>query len=114
MCALWTPDVRLRRGPALDVVEGVSGVVPERWGVPCSICGSPAGTALRCSAGHCTLPFHALCGRNAGLHLAARGAALTCLICAPRPDSPCSRLRLVAAGLDSQQFSRPDVSACPD
>ena len=71
---MWTPDVRVRRGPELDVVEGVSGILPERWGALCSVCGSSRGVVLRCSAGHCTLPFHALCGRNAGFYLAARGA----------------------------------------
>ena len=71
---MWTPDVRVRRGPDLDVVEGVSGILPERWGALCSVCGSSRGVVLRCSAGHCTLPFHALCGRNAGFYLAARGA----------------------------------------
>lgn len=71
---MWTPDARVRRGPDRDVVEGVSGIPPERWGALCSVCGSSRGVVLRCSAGHCTLPFHALCGRNAGFHLAARGA----------------------------------------
>ena len=71
---MWTPDVQVRRGPELEVVEGVSGIPPERWGALCSVCGSARGVVLRCSAGHCTLPFHALCGRNAGFHLAARGA----------------------------------------
>lgn len=98
MCALWTPDVRLRRGPALDVVEGVSGLAPERWGVPCSICGSAAGAALRCSAGHCTLPFHALCARNAGLHLAARGGQPIHPGRTMRTHSAYSRLRVVARG----------------
>ena len=83
---MWTPDVRVRSGPDLDVVEGVSGISPERWGALCSVCGSSQGVVLRCSAGHCTLPFHALCGRNAGFHLAARGAQAA-------PPPLCSPLR---------------------
>lgn len=75
VCALWTPDVRLRRGADLAVVEGVPGLGPERWAAAaCSVCGSAQGVVLRCGAGHCSLPFHTLCARNAGLYLAARGA----------------------------------------
>jgi hypothetical protein len=75
VCALWVPDVKVRQTPACEAVEGVSGLKPERWGVPCSICHSTRGVVLRCNSGHCTLPFHALCGRNAGQYLAVRPAA---------------------------------------
>jgi hypothetical protein len=78
VCALWIPDVQVRRGPDLAVVEGVSSLPQERWGVACSVCGSSQGAVLRCSVAHCTLPFHALCGRNAGFYLAARGTADFC------------------------------------
>ena len=70
--------MRVRRGPDLAVVEGVSSLPEERWGVACSVCGSSQGAVLRCSVGHCALPFHALCGRNAGSYLAARGTADSC------------------------------------
>lgn len=73
VCAQWVPDVRVARSGACAVVEGVASLPQDRWGVPCSLCGSAMGVVLRCNAGHCSLPFHALCARNAGLYLAARG-----------------------------------------
>jgi NuA3 HAT complex component NTO1 len=73
VCAQWVPGVRVARLGACAVVEGVAGLPQERWGVPCSLCGSSMGVVLRCNAGHCSLPFHALCARNAGLYLAVRG-----------------------------------------
>ena len=92
---MWTPDVRVRRGPDLDVVEGVSGILPERWGALCSVCGSSRGIVLRCSAGHCTLPFHALCGRNTGFYLAARGVREQCLFYAMPGDAMIPFLRII-------------------
>ncbi len=73
MCAQWVPDVRVARGGECCAVEGVLALPAERWGVPCALCGLAAGVALRCNAGHCGVAFHALCGRNAGQYLAARG-----------------------------------------
>ena len=62
----------LRR--AATVVEGVAALPRERWGVACvAVRPDAAGVALRCNAGHCSLAFHALCARNAGLYLAVRG-----------------------------------------
>ncbi|CAL8469552.1 g9093 [Coccomyxa elongata] len=72
VCAMWVPDLKVRPGAGAEAVEGVPSLRPERWGVPCTLCGSSKGVVLRCNAGHCTLPFHALCGRNAGYYLAMR------------------------------------------
>lgn len=72
VCALWVPDLKVRAGAGAEAVEGVASIKPERWGVPCTLCGSSRGVVLRCNAGHCTLPFHALCARNAGNYLAIR------------------------------------------
>lgn len=69
---MWVPDLKVRPGAGAEVVEGVPSLKSERWGVPCTLCGSSKGVVLRCNAGHCTLPFHALCGRNAGFYLAMR------------------------------------------
>ncbi|EIE21488.1 hypothetical protein COCSUDRAFT_8821, partial [Coccomyxa subellipsoidea C-169] len=66
VCALWVPDVKVRAGAGAEAVEGVASIKAERWGVPCTLCHSSRGVVLRCNAGHCTLPFHALCARNAG------------------------------------------------
>lgn len=75
MCALWLPDVKVQQTSACEAVEGVASLKPERWGVACSLCRSSRGVVLRCNAGHCTLPFHALCGRNADFYLAARSSS---------------------------------------
>ncbi len=72
VCAMWVPDLKVRPGAGAEAVEGVPSLRPERWGIPCTLCGSSKGVVLRCNAGHCTLPFHALCGRNAGYYLAMR------------------------------------------
>ncbi|BDA44710.1 probable peregrin at C-terminar half [Coccomyxa sp. Obi] len=72
VCALWVPDLKVRPGAGAEAVEGVPSLKTERWGVPCTLCGSSKGVVLRCNAGHCTLPFHALCARNAGYYLAMR------------------------------------------
>lgn len=66
------PDVKVKAGAGAEAVEGVPSLKAERWGVPCTLCHSSKGVVLRCNAGHCTLPFHALCARNAGHYLAVR------------------------------------------
>lgn len=67
--ALWQPDLHLLPGNVCNAIQGLEGISSERVGVKCSICERSDGAVIRCAQGHCSVPFHPLCARNAGHYL---------------------------------------------
>lgn len=67
--ALWQPDLHLLPGNVCNAIQGVNDIGSERVGVKCSVCERSDGATIRCSQGHCSVPFHPLCARNAGQYL---------------------------------------------
>lgn len=67
--ALWQPDLHLLPGNVCNAVQGLEGITSDRVGVKCSVCERSDGAVIRCSQGHCSVPFHPLCARNAGHYL---------------------------------------------
>jgi hypothetical protein len=57
-----------------DEMKGITGfthkVLKERCKLTCVVCGTKNGACIQCARGACSTPFHAMCARKSGLHMA--------------------------------------------
>jgi len=70
MCALWCPDTAhsLIEHPTMEPVSNVGAVSRKYRDLKCSLCGD-RGCCVQCSHPACTVAFHPICGRDAGMKM---------------------------------------------
>lgn len=68
-CSQWIPETFIRAEDTvkMEPVQNLNGINKERFKLLCSICKQRHGACIQCSHGNCTVAFHPLCARAAGL-----------------------------------------------
>ncbi|CAL9075201.1 unnamed protein product [Musa textilis] len=66
VCGLWTPGTRCPNVDTMSTFD-VSGALPAKKNIVCSICNRPGGSCIECRVPTCCIPFHPWCAQQKGL-----------------------------------------------
>ncbi|XP_042464298.1 uncharacterized protein LOC122047223 isoform X1 [Zingiber officinale] len=66
VCALWTPGTRCPNVDTMNTFD-VSGALPAKKNVVCSLCKRSGGSCIECRVSSCSVPFHPWCAHQKGL-----------------------------------------------
>lgn len=82
-CAMWHPEVSLRKANECAVVMNLEKIPDERLNNKCSICGQAQGAIIKCPKLGCANKYHVVCAKNCGLYFSTggtgRGSKIFCI-----------------------------------